>query len=237
MCRPRVVRITEDELVSTEVTIEVFEWSIGAMRCCSIFLASASVPGLMYRSVFTVFRMFINILEPVWSDRAITPQHAPENYFLRTKWAILMLTRPSLFQKRIQCSYLFTWPIRWKFPSSLKKMDLEEIRIHWLMVCPKARTSALFAFVWSKICFSYWNKWRSWCIMRITELLEISVSWNKYILDFVRDCSQHCLGDDVIFCPDCGRPLRPLMSSCTLPSHWICPGGALLWGWLERFCT
>ena len=67
--------------------------------------------------------------------------------------------------------------------SSLKKMKSKIpgwYAIHWLVVCPTARLSALFASVWScKICILYGNRWRSWCIMRMTELLERSVSWDR----------------------------------------------------------
>ena len=43
MCWPRMVRTTGDELVSSEVTVEIFEWSIGAMCCCSILLINHTI--------------------------------------------------------------------------------------------------------------------------------------------------------------------------------------------------
>jgi len=44
-----------------------------------------------------------------------------------------------------------------------------------------------------KTCFLYGNRWISWCLMRIAELFERSVSWNKCLVDYLGDCPIHCL--------------------------------------------
>jgi len=64
----------------------------------------------------------------------------------------------------------------------------------------------------------YRNRWRSWCIMRITEL-EGFVSWDQRLLDSLGNCSKHRLTITIWFSvlTDRGRPLRPLMLSCTFP--------------------
>ena len=92
------------------------------------------------------------------------------------------------------------------------------------MVCPKASLSALFASVLScKICILYGSTSRSWFMMRVTELLERSVSWDKRLVDFLGDCSKDCLTVSVLFSvlTDRGRPLRPLMVSSTFPIFLI----------------
>ena len=76
----------------------------------------------------------------------------------------------------------------------MKSKKSEWSSIRWLMVCLKARLSILFASVWSyKICNVYRNRWRSLCIMCITEFLEKSVSWYKRLADFLADCFKNCI--------------------------------------------
>ena len=59
MCWPRMVRTTGDELVSSEVTVEIFEWSIGAMCCCSILLINHTIrdglPQNFYQGATSTF--------------------------------------------------------------------------------------------------------------------------------------------------------------------------------------
>ena len=54
--------------------------------------------------------------------------------------------------------------------------------IRWLMVDPNTRLSVRSEVY--KVCILYGNKWRSWCIMRITELFEGSNSQDKRFVDF-----------------------------------------------------
>ena len=146
MCRPRLVRTTEDEPVFSEVTMELLEWSITAMRCCSILLIHVT-----------------------------------------TKLEICLVT---------------------------EKNEIQEIRtvFDWLTGgLPKGTSFTIISIDWScKICILYGSRWRSWCIMRITELLR-SISWDKRLVDFVGDWSKHCLTVIMWFSvlTDRGRPLRP----------------------------
>ena len=124
MCKPRMVRATWDGFFSKKETTEVFEWSTGTMRWCSILLVSHSVHvhsslPPQFRDEFS-FHQFnvclcvhsywvsISILEPVWPDNAITTNahhtvtfsRLSGRYWCSWDWA----------KKRIFC--LFTWPPR-----------------------------------------------------------------------------------------------------------------------------
>ena len=102
MCRSRIVRTMGDEPVSKKITMEVFEWSIGAMRCCSILLINHSIHvhfSLLpqCRDEFSSHwfnvslcvhnnQTSVRILEPAWRGNAITTQSAPNSNFLHTNW-------------------------------------------------------------------------------------------------------------------------------------------------------
>jgi len=109
-------------------------------------------------------------------------QSAPNTHFLHTKSAILMLSRLSLSPK---VHILFVHGtaaveiclITEKMKSKRPGWSL----IHWLMICPNAHLSTLFASFWiCKICILNWNRWRSQYIMCLTGLLKRSnVCWDK----------------------------------------------------------
>jgi len=108
------------------------------------------------------------------------------SHFLHSKRSIAYWC--SWDQKRLL--FIHETTIKWKFASSMKKMKPKKSgwsSVHWLMVCPKACHSALFASVWS-----YGNRWRSWCIVRITEL-GWSVSWDKRLVILLGNCSKYFL--------------------------------------------
>jgi len=105
----------------------------------------------------------------------------------------------------------------------------------------KAHRLALFASVCScKICVLCGrNRWISWCIMGIAQLLARSVACDIRLVNLLGDCSKHCLTATMWFpvLTDRGPPRRPLLLyPVNFPSPWIYPGGALLWIWLERPC-
>ena len=80
--------------------------------------------------------------------------------------------------------------------------------------------------------------------MRISELLERSVNWDKRVVDFLGDCSKHCftattscfvLTTSCFVLTNRDRPLQPLMLSCTFPVSLILSRTHLLRVCLERF--
>jgi len=79
---------------------------------------------------------------------------------------------------------------------------------------------------------------KSWHITRKTELLQRFLTWHERLVDFLGDCSKHCLTATMWFSvlTDRGPHCRQWRYSVDFLSPWICPEDALLWLWLERPC-
>jgi len=157
MCKPRVVHTTGDEPDSGKVTVVLFEWSIGAMRCCAILLInysthvhssllshSAGMNFLLISSVcFHSYQMFSSIFEPAWPDKGITTQCAPNILFFHTNRAVLMLMKLSLSPKaHILFVHVATKVEMCLVTEKVKSKKSGWTSIRWLMVYQKAQLSA-----------------------------------------------------------------------------------------------
>jgi len=137
-------------------------------------LASASMLGWILLSLVQCFALCSQVPDTI----TIMTHHAPNHHFLHTKCVWYWCLRSWAWtQKCIFCSFI--WPSRWKFALSSKKSLSPRNQdgfcfTHWWFA--QTHISQL-ASVWScQICILYRNRWRSWCIIRILEHLERSVS-------------------------------------------------------------
>jgi len=226
MRRTRVVPTTGDVPVFREITMKVLAWSIGTMRCCSIMLINHSIHVLstlrfrlsaemnfllissMCHSVFTVTggpSASSNQYGPTMPLRPISRQTVTFStrsgrYWCSWGWA----------WAQMRILYLFTW---------MKSNEWGWSLVRWLMVFLKTRLSDLFASVWScKLSILHGNRRRSRCIVRITKLLERSVSWENVLWISLETASTVSHSYAVIFCPNWPCPATmTFILSCTLP--------------------
>ena len=208
MCRPRIVRTMGDEPVSKKITMEVFEWSIGAMRCCSILLINHSIHvhfrfclsagmnflfiGSMYRSVFTITRRQSESSNQHDAVMPLRPNPHQTVTFSTLTGDIDVLSRTPKSHV-----LMLTWSLGWKVASTLKKWSPRD----QIFICsltdglPKGTSLNL-------TCLSpIWKQVKIWCIVRKLNFLEdiqrqtsSGFSWR-----FLQALSH---GHNVIFCPD-----------------------------------